>query len=166
MLQSKVLFWKLEWILTQHERDSEKHLQNWSEILYWEGFSCNVWRNVPVMFQSQRLHCVKRPEAHFTKKGNGRKNCEEKVGKSKVTVWEKKTLILQLLVASFLLGWAFQGSFSNNYKMFSFPSTHYISTLDAAPSNYKQCQHLTKVSLTAASVRGPGFHRHRGEHKT
>lgn len=26
----------------------------------------------------------------FTKKGNGKKNCEEKVGKSKAKVWEKK----------------------------------------------------------------------------
>lgn len=49
--------------------------------------------------------------------------------------------------------------------MFSFPLTDYISTLESIPFNYKQLLYLTKVSLTAAAARGPGFHKHMGEHK-
>lgn len=103
----------------------------------------------------------------FTKKGNG-KNCEEKVGKSKAKVWEKKkkkTLILEPPVPSFLWGWGLPGLLQQQLYNVFLPLTDYISTLESIPFNYKQLLYLTKVSLTAAAARGPGFYRHMGEHK-
>lgn len=92
-----------------------------------------------------------------TKKGN-RGKCEVKVGKVKPKTKKKQSNPPTPCSYSSEAG-AFQGSFTKNYTMFSFPLTDYISTLESIPFNYKQLLHLTKVSLTVAAVRGPGLDR-------
>lgn len=85
-------------------------------------------------------------------------NCEAEVGKGElnVCVFERererqreKALILQPLFPVSSEAGALQGSFSNNYTVFSFPLTDYISTLEPIPLNYKQLLYLTKVLLSA-----------------
>lgn len=82
--------------------------------MHYNIFPCNLLRKHTTyicqscMSQCERVHCIKDP--FFYKERKQGKNCEEKVGKSKAKkVWEKKTLILQPPVPSFLWGWGLPG---------------------------------------------------------